>query len=312
MDIEELVIKIRATAEGVKQGVDLAKKQLKELEDAQDKLSDDLSLIDLEKAKAANKELIEGIKARYKEEIEAAKEAADAEIAIYEGRIRDIDALLKQESRKDLDNSQLDKIRRLNEQLLFETDDSNKYELQKEIANLQAEFEKRKRRESLEDEKALLKDEILAVKDNLAEKQKALIEARDEEIRLQNQAFDIYVAIVKERKETDIKAANEKRALMEANTNEILTDLAGHLGDFSILGQQAGEAFAEAYRMVIMDLMAELEEFSGSSGVSAHGGNSGGTNNINVQNNFSMPVATPSKVAAATKNSLEMATRYGY
>ena len=79
--------------------------------------------------------------------------AANEEIAIYEQRIKEIDDILKQDQRDERDEDILDKIKRAEEQLKYETNETNKYELQKEINNLKAEYEKNQKKDALEDEK---------------------------------------------------------------------------------------------------------------------------------------------------------------
>ena len=84
------------------------------------------------------------------------------------------------------------RIRRLQEQLAYENDAANKYELEKEISGLTDEFNKRKRKESLEDEKASFRDQLTAVKDNLAKCKDELQNLRDEEVRLQEESFTAF------------------------------------------------------------------------------------------------------------------------
>lgn len=286
-------------------------------------------------AKKANEAYFQGIKDRYSEEIRLAEEAANAEIAIYSDRIKAIDALLQSESRADTDAEQLDKIKRLQEQLAYETDDSNRYELQKEIQQQQDDYDKRKRKESLEDEKASLQEQINATKDALSERKQALQDLRDEEIRLAEESLENYIASLnaqtkelekKEEKDTqvikdelDIRAEdaadfrkeemkqeesnnNEKRKLLSRTTDNIISDLYKRIADFAAAGRAAGQAWADAYSSAVSGISSAVNGTSGtpsptSAGISSY--------NIEIEQNYNVPAVSPAQSARETEYLLE-------
>jgi|GEM_PF-5196967 len=111
------------------------------------------------------------IKKIYQERIGAAKAQADEEISVYSSRIKEIDNELKMIGRKDADAEYAAKMNRLNAALGFEKDEFNRFEIEKEIAKITAENDKRKYREALVDEKEAL-NEMIAWTKNMYQVQK--------------------------------------------------------------------------------------------------------------------------------------------
>jgi hypothetical protein len=173
--------------------------------------------------KESNQTAVADIKNRYAEQIALAKAAAAEEIKVYEARIKVIDDLMKQEDRADRDESLLDRIRRAKEQLAFEADDANKYELAKEIANLEKEYGKNQSRDRLTDEKAALTEQINALKDSGNERVKVLEESRDAELEALNQTLDARLKAAK-------KTYEAEALLMEEYAAEKITELEKELG----------------------------------------------------------------------------------
>ena len=270
----------------------------KEKQDKQKQANDELiqSLEDSfktqeELAKEHSKKYIEEIKARYDEEIEIAKNAANEEIAIYEQRIKEIDNILKQDQRDERDEDILDKIKRAEEQLKYETNETNKYELQKEINNLKAEYEKNQKKDALEDEKENLQEQINALKESNNKKIEELQKMRDYEIEQAEKALENYLSSLETRLETEIKTneeatkdlkknldkrleqvkkmyiqkekatkdnVNRENDLIESGTNRLINILYNYTSDFSDIGAGWGQAIAEAFNSVIDTLTANI------------------------------------------------------
>lgn len=244
-----------------------------------------------ELAKEHSKKYIEEIKARYDEEIELAKNAANEEIAIYEQRIKEIDDILKQDQRDERDEDILDKIKRAEEQLKYETNETNKYELQKEINNLKAEYEKNQKKDALEDEKKDLQEQINALKESNNKKIEELQKMRDYEVEQAEKSLESYLASLETKLETEIKTneeatkdlkknldkrleevkkmytqkekatkdnLNKENDLIESGTNRIINFLYNRTSDFSDIGAGWGQAIADAFNSTLDNLTANI------------------------------------------------------
>lgn len=244
-----------------------------------------------ELAKEYNKKYIDEIKSRYDEEIELAKNAANEEIAIYEERIKEIDDILKQEQRDERDEDILDKIKRAEEQLKYETNETNKYELQKEIDRLKAEYEKNKKKDSLEDEKEDLQEQINAIKENNNKKIEELQKMRDYEIEQAEKALESYLASLDKRLEIEINTnqeatkdlkknldkrldetkkmyskkesattenVNKENQIIENGTNRLINNLHNFTSSFSDVGYRWGQAIADAFNSVVDSITSNI------------------------------------------------------
>ncbi len=244
-----------------------------------------------ELAKEYNKKYIDEIKSRYDEEIELAKNAANEEIAIYEERIKEIDDILKQNQRDERDEDILDKIKRAEEQLKYETNETNKYELQKEIDRLKEEYEKNQKKDSLEDEKEDLQEQINAIKENNNKKIEELQKMRDYEIEQAEKALESYLASLDKRLEIEINTnqeatkdlkknldkrldetkkmyskkesattenVNKENQIIENATNRLINNLHNFTSSFSDVGYRWGQAIADAFNSVVDSITSNI------------------------------------------------------
>lgn len=244
-----------------------------------------------ELAKDYNKKYIEDIKSRYEQEIELAKNASNEEISIYEERIKAIDDILKQDSRNERDEEILDNIKRAEEQLKYETNESNKYELQKEIDSLKDEYEKNKKKDSLEDEKESLQEQIDILKETNNQKIEELQKMRDYEIEQAEKMLENYVTSLEKRLETEIKIndevtknlnenldkrldeikkmyakkekattenVNTENKIIEDGTNKLINSLYNFTSSFSDVGRIWGQAVADAFNSVVDSVSANI------------------------------------------------------
>jgi hypothetical protein len=210
---KEIQSEIKKTEENRIKAAEAANKEiLKELDAA---YKDEIKLL-----KEANAAALREIKSRYDEQIGLAKIAANEEIKIYEARIKTIDDLMRQENRDDRDESLLDRIKRAQEQLKYELDDANKYELAKEISNLQKEYDKNQSRDKLQDEKDALSEQMNALKDSNNERIKALEESRDAEIAALNETLEARLKAVEKGYADEKKRVEESTAAFIEELNK--------------------------------------------------------------------------------------------
>ncbi|MDR2903550.1 MAG: hypothetical protein LBU77_03475, partial [Clostridiales bacterium] len=335
-DIEDL------EAAHVKKIIEINKKTTEDLA----KELDNRIKMQTDAAKKISKEYTESIKERYAEQIKLAEAAADAEVKLYSDKIKEIDDILKAEERAESEADFNDRLKRLQEQLKYEKDDANIYELEKQIALEQTEYDKQKRRESLEDEKASLQEQMTAVKENLSEQKQALQDLRDAEIKAAEDSLAAYIADLEKRKskneeltaeeteaikkELDIRKGNEKkylndtlkqqeqsekdrRNLMSRTTDYIIADLYSRISDFIAAGAEAGQAWSDAFASKMdaaSTTIAESVSYAGTGAASPAARAASTTNTFSIANTFMMPVAQPSKVAAAQTAELEAFARY--
>lgn len=242
-------------------------------------------------AKDYNKKYIEDIKSRYEQEIELAKNASNEEISIYEERIKAIDDILKQDSRNERDEGILDKIKRAEEQLKYETNESNKYELQKEINLLKDEYQKNKKKDSLEDEKETLQEQINYLKETNNQKIEELQKMRDYELEQAEKMLESYIISLEKRLETEIKIndkgtknlnenldkrlnnikkmyakkekatienVNNENKIIEDGTNKLINTLYNFTSIFSDIGNRWGQAVADAFNSVVDSINSNI------------------------------------------------------
>jgi len=277
--------------------------------------------------KAATKEL-------YDYEIERAREAADAEISILQGKIRQIEDIMQSLNRAEEEEDFQDKLNRLNAQLQYETDDGNRYELQKEIDNLTAERQKTLRRQSLEDEKQALSDQIAAVREGASRRIDELQKERDAAIKTHEEAYKAFEERIEKEHElqktdVDIKetqrtesqdrmekaeaehaaaslqitqqTANKSENIMKTALRNVLSSFEAAIAEFAEIGRRQGAAYAEAFRR-------EAESVSGASADGQGASYGAGTTN-NITNNFNTPVVSYSEISKATEQMSEQLAR---
>ena len=308
----------KAIKERQKAADDAAKESARLLKENQDALikQEKKNLAD---RKAAAKEL-------YDYEIERAKEAANAEIAILQGKIRQIEDIMQSLDRSAEEEDFQDKINRLNAQLDFETDDGNRYELQKEIDNLTAERQKALRRQGLEDEKATLQDQIAAVRDSASKRVDELQKERDAAIKAHEEAYEAYEKRIKGEEELQaLDIAVKEAAVMESQSrmkkaavehsstlvstaqatatksgsvmrqalDSALATYEAAISRFADIGRRQGAAYAEAFQAEVARVSAAASATVGSSGASS--------TTTSITNQFYTPVSSYSEVSKATE-----------
>lgn len=170
----------------------------------------------LKEEEAAYKAQTSKIKSEYAERIQAAKDAASEEVEALRDKIKEIDRLLNQQSIDELDAEYERKKAMLEKVFEHEVDDSNKYELQKELANLTAEYEKRKNKEALQAQKDALQEEINNLQNASSDKVSALEKERDAEISAIEDALESKKALYeKETKSLEEEMLKRQAAVLK-------------------------------------------------------------------------------------------------
>ena len=287
--------------------------------------------------------VVSEIRARFAEEIRLAEEAANAEIRIYEDKLRGIDNLIRDMERSERNESQQDRINRLQAQLDYEADDGNRYQLQRQIDREQAEMRRRQNREALDDERAAIRDRIVYTRNNLAEQRSLLQKQRDEEIRMVEESLEAHIAGLDERLKADkgynesvtenllhhlsvrdenttrfyrdeeAKARENQRnnfRIVETGTNNILRMLFSAIDEFAEAGRRAGLAWAAAFQAATAHV--SVPGMSSSAGFAAHSSYAGFSQPIELTLNQKIEVVegSPAYKSKKTKLFLEDAARY--
>ncbi len=246
----------------------------------------------------------------FKDRIEAIKSAVDLEIAQYKRRIEEIDEILKQDTRNDKDSSELKNIAVIEDELKYEKDESNIYELQKTLAKAKNEYEKRKRKESLEDEKDSIKDKISALQEGLKNEIKILEKEKEAAISTYEQEAEAKKVQLEIQKEAALKTLaeetkaglehlNQRRADLEAFYKEKLNKaklnaqqekellkltqkemyeylmLSEVLSNYEMAGEAHGKAYQGSFNRILDEIEARLRSLALVSGGSGgYGGSS--------------------------------------
>jgi hypothetical protein len=246
--------------------------------------------------------------------------------------------------RLEQDDNYADKIKRLQEQLKFEKDDGNKYELQKEIDNLTKAQDKTLTRRGLDDQKADLKAQSDAVKKNLYEQKTSLAKMRDDELAIAEERLDIEVKLLEDelaarktalettleslernleaqkaalKKSNDDKIAKAKdtalkeQAIAETSANTIIAGLRAKIAEFANAGASAGGAWASAFADQIAAGYAAAERTAAAFNIKSaeDARNQVKSQVIQLNQTINSQVLSPSANASATKNMMEVMTR---
>jgi hypothetical protein len=313
------MLDVRSQQEAQKEAEERYKEHLKNMEDA---------------AKESNAALVQRINDRYEAEVKVAEAASNDIIKAKEDELKRLDELTRDADRADEDAEQLDRIRRLQEQLNYEVSDANKYELAKQIADEQADYDKRMERRSIEDRKSAIQLEIEAEQAALAEYKEILQSKRDADIKAAENALTSYL----ENLETNVKLEDEqnekslektmklnedkladaqkmyekdyenaginernKAVLATTTMSSIVTMLYDKVSEFAKTGMAAGKAWADAFNEAASGV-SEMLSGDGSTAFSVGTGFSSAAGiNYNATNNFYVPTVTPSALAAANR-----------
>ncbi len=318
-----------------KNRVDAINAELKAYTDANDEK--------IRTAKQAQSDLVAAEKAATNAYIAEIKNRGEQAARAYQEQIRAIEeqlkALERQYEQEDFD----DTINRLKARLMYETDDANKYELNKEIENKTTERERTLAKQALVDEKDRLTEllrlargnadeqitianEILSVKisaindeygayiQNLEQMSKDAEESAKRQIDLEKRSASERISALnthfRDRFAASSRAYFDERRLSDENTRGILTDLLNHSWEFEQIGREWGSRLASAYLAELAAAgIAASNSYDGSprlgTGISTDVPNyRASSNSISITNNFNQPISSPSEVARETRDAV--------
>ena len=221
--------------------------------------------------------------------ISVVRDAADAEIEEHRRRIAEIDELLRTQAREERDERDMLRIGIIEEKLRYERDDMNIFRLNRELERALADFNSRRERETLQDERAELNDKISAARQaanqeieilrntsqeagrlyqeqtrakitELTRKRDAALRALDDETRAGVEHF-------RERRTNIEEFYRDKFRMAEANANDekmLLKRTQQQMYQFLVSAEvrenyrRAGQAHGHAYRNIFMQYLDQV------------------------------------------------------
>lgn len=235
----------------------------------------------------------EQLKQQYNDAIKEAEAESDARVKALKEEMVAIDQLLKDEEKADEQAAHDRKVRQLEESILFERDEENRRALEKELAAKQAEWEKRQRKEALEQQKEDLQSQIDAEKDALTEKISRIEKLRDKETEALSEVAQIEKLTQEDRLENLIQfndarldeigraLREEEKLYSESSLETVYNKINDWLASFAPQNNLSVQAAASAAERVIQ--------------------NSTNTIVVNQTNEFNVPVQSPAAIARDTE-----------
>lgn len=294
-----------------------ARQELREQEtDDIDRLGDGLTTA----LRARYEEQRDAEKAHLEESKQAWSDWSDETCEAIQAQIDALDKQQEAEDRQKTDANNLRAIDKAKQALAYETDEYNRRNLEKQIAQLEEKRAEQLKKWEISDQKEELRDEMQAIKDKAEQEQKAI----DEEIDRVN-------ALYEERLKAANIQAEAERLLMKGNQEQILDLIASYAPDYEATGKTLGERLFEGIQNAVgsfADWYAafteRIEEIQygavqgaleaadrlHASGGYANAVNKPGERVINVEQNltFNQPIERPSDVARRVEEmNLELA-----
>lgn len=188
-----------------------------------------------------NKGIVDALKSRYEEQRDAEiehlneskqawKDWSDETCKSIQAQIDAIDKQAEAEDREKTDAENLRAIDKAKQALLYETDDYNRRELEKQIAQLEEKRAEQLKEWKREDQKDALRDEMEAVKDKAQAEQEAI-----------QSEIDRVKELYAERLKAASLQAEAERLLMKGNQEEILELIGSYAPDYEATGKTLGE-----------------------------------------------------------------------
>lgn len=191
------------------------------------------------------------LRARYEEQrdaerehLEASKKSwadwSDETCAAIQAQIDALDEQQEAEDRQKTDANNLRAIDKAKQALAYETDEYNRRNLEKQIAQLEEKRAEQLKKWEVADKKDELRDEMEAIRDKAEAEQKAI----DEEIERVN-------ALYEERLKAANIQAEAERMLMKGNQEQILDLIASYAPDYEATGKTLGERLFEGIQSAV-------------------------------------------------------------
>lgn len=254
----------RAVAEGIKKTMEsniesinklgealvtALKKQYEQMEREQLKALDK----EVNNAKKASDEKIKMYDREYTEKLKLIDEEAYRQVKALEDEIDGIDALTDAEDKAMRDKEHRDKLNELNKKLMSAETAEERLDIEKEINDTIARYERTLLLERRKEQKDNLREEIQAIKDSASEKKEALKLEYEEKKKIEKDNLEAKIealenekkAIEDHYKELTTKEAleAEARKLVIAKDNDAIIDL---LQEYNPHWQDAGQSFADS------------------------------------------------------------------
>ena len=242
--------------------VDELKNDLKKKYDEEEKAQEDALNKRLDKLETWKTESENAINEVYSEKIKKAEDAADAATVALQAELDALDVQKSADDREAGHKEYEGKISDLQSQIAYSHDDYNKAQLEKQLAQEKAAYQKQLDAEALEDKKADLNNQIAAIKANL-DQQKAALQAEQQaeldhitkiynarKTSLDNQLQKVKDTYSKMTEDARLEAEAEQ-LIMQNNQNEILALLNSYSDAYKLSGQTLGDKLAEGFQPAI-------------------------------------------------------------
>lgn len=204
--------------------------------------------------------IVDALEERYEEQREIEQRRIEDSIAAWEKWSDDtcaaiqkqIDALDEQveaEDRAAVEAEHLRKIASLQEALIYETDEYDQKQLQKQIVQAQESWEKQQKDWAVEDQREALEEQMKAIEDRA--------DAEIEALEKESERIDsIYDEMVKGQS----LAAEAQKILMESSQEDLLALLASYAPDYEATGRSLGEKIYEGFQSAFGDITAWFKD----------------------------------------------------
>ena len=198
-----------------------------------------------------NSGLLTALRARYEEQRDAEverlneskqawKDWSDVSCEAIQAQIDALDEQAEAEDRAKTDAENLRAIDKAKQALAYETDEYNRRQLEKQIAELEAKREEQLKKWEVSDRKEALRDEMEAVKEK-AKTEQETIQSEIERIK------ELYA----ERLEAAKLQAEAEQLLMKGNQEEILKLMEGYAPEYEATGKALAERLYESIQSSI-------------------------------------------------------------
>jgi len=209
------------------------------------------------------------INSTYDAKEQALGNEANAATAALQAQLDALDKKDKADSRAETRKGYTDKISDLRSQIAYSHDAYNKAELQKQLEQEQADYQKELNSEATDDKKASLQDQINAVKDNLDAQKKVLESQKQAELNnittvynAKKKSLDNTLTAVKDtyskmQEDAQLEAEAE-RMIVDKNQKGIIDLLNSYSDSYKLAGQTLGDKLAEGFKPAIDSIKAMI------------------------------------------------------
>ncbi len=188
---------------------------------------------------------------RIDESIENWQTWEDETCEAIQGQIDALDELEKQQDSEEKRREYENKRQAAALQLKYEKDDYNRKQIEKQIAQMDAEEQKRLDEEARDAERKRLEEQMEQIKETSSQQQQALEKEKE---ALAEQYEELL-------KEFNLRAEAEK-TIMESSQKEILSLIQSYAPEYGLAGQTLGEKLVDGFKAKVGDIEAYLEKLT--------------------------------------------------